>query len=176
MSRIFTIIFVCLFALRFYLWASLVAQMVKNLPALQETEVPFLVGKIWVPFLGWEDLGSIPGEENGYPPQYSGLQNFMDRGAWWATVHGVAKSWSRLSDNTFFHFHFLCLQRSCPSSHPLSFSHHYYSSACVCLAVSLYPITVWSLKNVIMWCKIHCFSWVTIVFSCPLPYLWSHTP
>ena len=45
-----------------------------------------------------EDLGSIPGlgrspeERNGYPLQYSGLENSMDRGAWQAIVHGVAKS------------------------------------------------------------------------------------
>ena len=44
------------------------------------------------------DLGSIPGwgrsprEGNGNPPQYSYLENSMDRGAWWATVHEVAKS------------------------------------------------------------------------------------
>ena len=44
------------------------------------------------------DLGSIPGlarsprEENGYPLQYSGLENSMDRGAWQDTVHGVTKS------------------------------------------------------------------------------------
>ena len=44
------------------------------------------------------DLGSIPGsgrspgEGNGNPLQYSCLENGMDRGAWWATVHGVAKS------------------------------------------------------------------------------------
>ena len=49
------------------------------------------------------DLGSIPRlgrspEENGYPLQYSGLENPMDRGAWWATVHGVAKSRTRLYD------------------------------------------------------------------------------
>ena len=37
-------------------------------------------------------LGRCPGEGNGNPPQYSCLENFMDRGAWWATVHGVAKS------------------------------------------------------------------------------------
>ena len=37
-------------------------------------------------------LGRSPGEGNGYPLQYSGLQNFMDRGTWQATVHGVAKS------------------------------------------------------------------------------------
>ena len=44
------------------------------------------------------DLGSIPGlgrspgEGNGYPLRYSCLENSMDRGAWWSTVHGVAKS------------------------------------------------------------------------------------
>ena len=46
------------------------------------------------------------GEGNGNPLQYSCLENPMDRGAWWAAVHGVAKSRTRLSDFTFtFHFH-----------------------------------------------------------------------
>jgi len=36
-------------------------------------------------------LGRFPGEGNGNPLQYSCLRNLMDRGAWWATVHGVAK-------------------------------------------------------------------------------------
>ena len=39
-----------------------------------------------------------PGEGNGNPFQYSCLENFMDRGAWWATAHGVTKSQTRLSD------------------------------------------------------------------------------
>ena len=39
-------------------------------------------------------LGRSPGEENGNPLQYSCLENSMDRGAWWVTVHGVAKSWT----------------------------------------------------------------------------------
>ena len=38
------------------------------------------------------------GEGNGTPLQYSCLENPMDRGAWWATVHGVAKSWTSLSN------------------------------------------------------------------------------
>ena len=38
--------------------------------------------------------GRSPGEVNGNPLQYSCLENPMDRGAWWATVHGVAKSWT----------------------------------------------------------------------------------
>ena len=50
------------------------------------------------------DLGSVPGsgrsprEGNGNSLQYSCLENPMDRGAWQATVHGVAKSWTRLRD------------------------------------------------------------------------------
>ena len=53
------------------------------------------------------DPGSIPGsgrstgEGNGNPLQYSCLENSMDGEAWWATVHGVTKSWAQLSDFTF---------------------------------------------------------------------------
>ena len=65
---------------------SLVAQMVKNLPA------------------NTGDSGSIsgsrrfPGEGNGYPLQYSCLENSMDRGSWRATVPGIAKSLTQLID------------------------------------------------------------------------------
>ena len=62
-----------------YSWASLVAQLVKNLPAVWET---------WVRSLGWEDP-----LEKGYPLQYSGLKNSMD-----CIVHRVTKSWTGLSD------------------------------------------------------------------------------
>ena len=48
--------------------------------------------------------GRSPGEGNGTPLQYSSLENPMDRGAWWATVHGVTKSRTRLSDfSSFLH-------------------------------------------------------------------------
>ena len=59
------------------------------------------------------DLGSIPGsgrssaEGNGNTLEYSCLENFMDTGAWRAIVHGIAKSWTQLSD---FHFHFLSFE------------------------------------------------------------------
>ena len=43
-------------------------------------------------------LGRSPREENGNSLQYSCLENSMDKGVWWATVHGVAKSQTRLSD------------------------------------------------------------------------------
>ena len=76
--------------LRLMLNASLVAQMVKNLPATQE---------ITVQTMGWEDPLRewqstpiiLPGESQG--------QRRL-----WATLHGVAKSWTRLSHYTFFHF------------------------------------------------------------------------
>ena len=81
---------------------SQVAHMVKNLPAMQETTC------------SRGDQSSIPGSErspgegNGNPLQYSCLENSMDRGAWWAAVHGVMKSRTGLNDFTFtFHFHTL---------------------------------------------------------------------
>ena len=43
-------------------------------------------------------LGTSPGKGDGYSLQYSCLQNPMDRKAWWATVHGVVKCWTQLSD------------------------------------------------------------------------------
>ena len=49
-------------------------------------------------------LGRSPGEGKGYPFQYSGLENSMDRGAWQATVHGVSKSQTRLSNFHLFIF------------------------------------------------------------------------
>ena len=60
--------------------ASLVSQAVENLPARQET---------CARSLGWEDS---PEMGMATPLQYSCLENFMDGGAWWATVRGVAKS------------------------------------------------------------------------------------
>ena len=91
------------------------AQMVKHLPTLRET---------WVQSLGREGLlrkgmathssilGPPPkkkgaqrnfyGEGNGNPLQYSCLENSMDGGAWWATVHGVAKSRTQPNNLTFF--------------------------------------------------------------------------
>ena len=67
-----------------HVWASLVAQMIKNPPAMWET---------WVRYLGWEDS---PGGGHGNSLQYSCLENPMDRGAWRATVHRVAQSRTRL--------------------------------------------------------------------------------
>ena len=49
----------------------------------------------------WAPLGYNGGEGNGTPLQYSCMENRMDGGAWWAAVHGVAKSRTRLSHFTF---------------------------------------------------------------------------
>ena len=51
----------------------------------------------------FNQLGRYPGEWNGNPLQYSCLEMPMDRGTWWATVHGVAKSWTWLS--VYMHIH-----------------------------------------------------------------------
>ena len=76
------------------------AQMVKNLPVTQETQVrsPGMLSRLVT--------------EKAMAPHFSTLawKNLMDGGggAWWAAVHGVAKSWTRLSDFTFtFQFHAL---------------------------------------------------------------------
>ena len=60
-----------------------------------------LVSQIWKESAcDGEDLSSIPGlgrssgDGNGNPLQYSCLENVMDKGAWWSTAHGVAKSWT----------------------------------------------------------------------------------
>ena len=69
------------------------------------------------------DLGSIPGlgrspgEGNSKPLQYSRLESSMDRGVWWAAVHGVTEGQTRLSDFTFtFHFHALEKEMAAHSS------------------------------------------------------------
>ena len=65
----------------------MVAQKIKNLPTMQETSVQYL---------GWED--SLEEGGHGNLLQYSCLEIPTDRGAWWATIHGVEKSWTRLSN------------------------------------------------------------------------------
>ena len=73
------------------------------------------------------DLGSIPGlgrspgEGTGNPLQYSCLENLMDREAWWATVHRVAKSWTGLSDFTFT---FMMIELRCLTSSAYYFQFH----------------------------------------------------
>ena len=64
-----------------------IAQMAKKLPAMQETQAGSL---------GQED--TMEGEGNGNSFQYSCLENPMDRGACWATVHGVAKSQTQVNN------------------------------------------------------------------------------
>ena len=53
---------------------------------------------IWFQSLGWEDPLE---KEMTLHSQYSCLENSMDRRAWWATVHGVAKSWTQLNNSGY---------------------------------------------------------------------------
>ena len=90
-------LFIQIHAVHLCLGASLVTQMVKNLPAVQET-------------------GSIPGsgrslgKGHGNPHQYSCLENSMDRGAWRATVHGVTSQKAGLHQ---IPSDVICIQASC---------------------------------------------------------------
>ena len=68
------------------MWTSLVAQTAKNLPASAGDPRSIL------------ELERSPGEGSGNPLQYSCLENSMDRGAWWATAHGVTKIQTQLSE------------------------------------------------------------------------------
>ena len=75
-------------------------------------------GQLTLPILGLSDsswfcgfaVSSAFGEGTGTPLQYSCLENPMDGGAWWAAVHGVTKSQTRLSNSTFT-FYFDALQK-----------------------------------------------------------------
>ena len=77
--------------LYFCMWASLLALPVKNLPAVRETQVQFP---------SWED----PLMKGMATHSRICLENSMDREVWWATAHGVTKSWTQLS-NTHTHTH-----------------------------------------------------------------------
>ena len=58
-------------------------------------------------------LGRSLGEGNANPLQYSCLENSTDRGTWWSTVHGVAKSWTRLSTHTHVYVYIYIHTRVC---------------------------------------------------------------
>ena len=119
---------------------GLVAQMLKNLSTMPETGST-----------SWSRRS--PGERNGYPLQYSCLENSMDRGAWWATVHWVPES--DRTEQLTFHFFFLywklTLCQSCwlmislnPHSYPIlvslpSFIQHVLST----YSVSRYPLWIY---------------------------------
>ena len=85
-ERIFLFVYLSIWLCWVFTGASQVALVVNSLPA----DAGF--------------SGSIPESErsslggHGNPLQYSWLENPMDRGAWWVTVHGVTKSWTQLSD------------------------------------------------------------------------------
>ena len=87
-------------------------------------------------------LGRSPGGGHGNPPQYSCLENPMDRGAWWATVHGVAKSRTRLERL---------------STHaPVCLSFHLFKGICVVssfrwLQIKLLTHLIWRLISLLLY-------------------------
>ena len=86
--------------------SMVLAQMVKNQPAGDPGLIP--------------GLGGSPGGGNGNPLQYSCLGNAMDRGAWRATVHSVAKVWTRLNRETGFPDSSVGKESACNAGDPRS--------------------------------------------------------
>ena len=98
---------------------------VKNLPANARE-----VG--WIPRSGRSPTGG-----NGNSLQYSCLDNSMDRGAWWAEVHGVAKSWRRLSTQAHKHSYIQSKQFHCKV----------YQSTNICRGSSFTSCQIWNLTQ-----------------------------
>ena len=134
--------------------------------------------------LGWiPELGRSPGGGNGYPLQYSCLENSMDRGAWQATVCGVSKSQTQLSD---FHFHLdfpggsagkesTCKEGDLASipglgrspgggnSYPLQYSGLENSTDCIVYGVATEPPTLSFSAHIRLKTKLQCskrYNWV----------------
>ena len=78
-----------------FIWPSLMAQMVKSLPAMWKTHVQSL---------GQEDH---PGDRSGNPLQYFYLENPMDGVIWWALLHGIAQNQTQLSDYHYRYYIFI---------------------------------------------------------------------
>ena len=70
-------------------------------------------------------LGRSPGKGHSSPLQYSYLENVMDRGAWWATIHRVTKSWTQLQQLSM-HVPIIFIQYSLPGNLRISFSFHLF--------------------------------------------------
>ena len=101
-------------------WDSITTMVVQLLSILKTTELYRLNGRnvrcvnysskkklCLVCLLRLECIQVVVGKGNGDPLQYSCLENPMDGGAWWAAVHGVARSQTGLSFTFTFHFHAL---------------------------------------------------------------------
>ena len=132
--------FKCISFLLFFFFGGVLASQV----ALVVKKLPANVGDI-------RDIGSIPGsgrspgEGHGNPLWYSYLENPMDRGAWWATVHGVTQSWTQLK-RLSMHMFFFCQKNYMP----LSISYCTYKMYCLyndtCLLIgNIFPVTLFVL-------------------------------
>ena len=87
------------------------------------------------------ELGRSLGEGNANPLQYSCPENSTDRGTWWSTVHGVAKSWTRLSTHTHV---YMCIYMY------MYIYIHTCVCVCVCVCVYLRVLTPW-IQNEYAW-------------------------
>ena len=130
------------------------------------------------------DTGSIlgsgrsPGEGNSNPLQYSCLENPMDKGARWATVHGVEKSWTRLSD--FAHNPLFFLKQPCTRDRIrlcwLQFPHS--SPLWALVSATMYPtLTDFGSFLVLQRLSIPlCFHWKHLEVTLEISFFWAASP
>ena len=98
-----------------FLWVYYASSCLPGVLLIHSVQGAYELSVLWVQYTRYNQnpqikvsVVNIFGEGNGTPLQYSCLANPMDRGAWWAAVHGVATSQTQLSNFTFtFHFHAL---------------------------------------------------------------------
>ena len=111
-SKIFLNEHYVLYTATFIIYIVFNLAFIENLVALST-----VLGEVTLNILIFLAVLALFGEGNGIPLQYSCLESPMDRGAWWAAVHGVVEIQTRLSDFTFtFHFHALGKEMATHSS------------------------------------------------------------
>ena len=120
-------------------------QLVKNLPANAGDSR----GRGLIP-----GLGKSPGVGNGNPLQYACLEDFMDRGAWWATGHGVAESRTQLSTSL--------VVRCCP---PTTYSTAFFLSSRSPFSTSL------QLYNSVFWCDFFPLTSTRLKYPSPATHI-----
>ena len=146
-------IYIYIYIIHTIYWCFPGSTVVKNFPA-NAGDVGLIPGS-----------GRSPGIGNGNPLQYSCLENPMDRGTWWATVHGVAKSQTRLSDYTHTHTH----------THRYEWSYYRFlvwGLFSVDLFLSLYflprEVPLAFVIKLVWWC------WILLTFACLKSFWFLH--
>ena len=119
-------------------------------------------------------LGRSPGKGNSYPLQSSCLENSMDRGAWWATVHRVTKSQTWLSD-FHFPFHYTCTYAYICFNHWVTGEAHMCVCMCVCIYIYIYIYMFSSVAQSYLTLQLHELQHARLPCPSPTPGAYSNS-